>query len=183
MSNMPPPPPPGNMPPPPSGMPSMGGAPAAGAGLASWGERVVSYLIDWVIVVVPIIALYIVAIILGQIASILGLLVLLVVWLASAAAGIYLMYLNGSTGQTPGKKVMGLKVVGETTGQVIGGGSGVARGFLHFVDAIICYIGFLFPLWDAKRQTLADKIIKSVVTNGNPKVDFMTAVKSSLPVK
>jgi uncharacterized RDD family membrane protein YckC len=31
------------------------------------------------------------------------------------------------------------------------------------VDAIICYIGFLFPLWDSKKQTIADKIVKSVV--------------------
>ena len=31
------------------------------------------------------------------------------------------------------------------------------------VDAVICLIGFLFPLWDAKRQTLADKILTTVV--------------------
>ncbi len=28
---------------------------------------------------------------------------------------------------------------------------------------MICYIGYLFPLWDQKRQTLADKIMHSVV--------------------
>ena len=32
----------------------------------------------------------------------------------------------------------------------------------HGVDAIICYVGFLFPLWDAKRQTIADKIMSTV---------------------
>ena len=26
-----------------------------------------------------------------------------------------------------------------------------------------CYFGWLFPLWDAKRQTFADKIIGTVV--------------------
>jgi uncharacterized RDD family membrane protein YckC len=31
------------------------------------------------------------------------------------------------------------------------------------VDAFICYIGFLWPLWDTKRQTLADKIMQTVV--------------------
>jgi uncharacterized RDD family membrane protein YckC len=99
------------------------------------------------------------------------------------ALGFYLMYLNGSVGQTPGKKVMGLKVVSEATGQTIGGGAGIGRGFLHIVDAIICYIGFLFPLWDAKRQTIADKIIKTVVVSGVPKVAFADAVKTSLPNK
>jgi uncharacterized RDD family membrane protein YckC len=37
------------------------------------------------------------------------------------------------------------------------------RDICHIVDAIICYVGFLFPLLDAKRQTLADKIVKTVV--------------------
>ncbi len=33
----------------------------------------------------------------------------------------------------------------------------------HFVDFITCFIGYLFPLWDDKRQTLADKIMRTVV--------------------
>jgi uncharacterized RDD family membrane protein YckC len=40
---------------------------------------------------------------------------------------------------------------------------GVVRTIAHIVDSIICYIGWLFPLWDPKRQTLADKIVKTVV--------------------
>jgi hypothetical protein len=34
------------------------------------------------------------------------------------------------------------------------------------VDSVACFVGFLFPLWDAKRQTLADMIVKSVVIPG-----------------
>jgi hypothetical protein len=37
------------------------------------------------------------------------------------------------------------------------------RDICHFVDAITCLVGFLFPLWDAQRQTLADKIVRTVV--------------------
>lgn len=180
MSSVPPPPP---APPPPPGMmpPSFGAAGAWAAGtspfgpLATWVERVLASLIDWVLLF----AIYVVAVILSRVAGILGLLI----WLVGLAFGLYLMYLNGSVGQTPGKKVMGLKVVSEETGQTIGGGAGIGRGFLHIVDAIICYIGFLFPLWDAKRQTLADKIIKSVVVSGVPKVAFAAAVTTSLPNK
>ena len=51
----------------------------------------------------------------------------------------------------------------EATGQPLGSTTGILRVVAHFVDSIICYVGWLFPLWDAKRQTLADKIIKSVV--------------------
>jgi hypothetical protein len=30
-------------------------------------------------------------------------------------------------------------------------------------DELICYVSWLFPLWDAKRQTLVDKIVKTMV--------------------
>ncbi len=71
-------------------------------------------------------------------------------------------YRQGTTGSSIGKSVMKFKVVSETTGQPIGFGLSIVRQLAHFVDAIICYIGFLFPLWDAKRQTLADKIMTTV---------------------
>jgi uncharacterized RDD family membrane protein YckC len=71
-------------------------------------------------------------------------------------------YRQGTTGSSIGKSVMKFKVVSETTGQPIGFGMSVVRQLAHFVDAIICYVGFLFPLWDSKRQTLADKIMTTV---------------------
>ena len=37
------------------------------------------------------------------------------------------------------------------------------RQLAHIVDSLICYIGWLFPLWDAKRQTIGDKIMGTVV--------------------
>ena len=86
------------------------------------------------------------------------------VWLVGIAWWVYNRgYLAGSTGQSWGKKVLNLRLISEETGQPIGFGMALVRDICHFVDGIICYIGFLFPLWDAKRQTLADKIIKTVV--------------------
>jgi uncharacterized RDD family membrane protein YckC len=38
-----------------------------------------------------------------------------------------------------------------------------ARDIAHIIDTIICFVGYLFPLWDAKKQTLADKIVKTLV--------------------
>ena len=38
----------------------------------------------------------------------------------------------------------------------------VLREIAHAVDAAIFYVGYLFPLWDAKRQTLADKMLATV---------------------
>ncbi len=71
-------------------------------------------------------------------------------------------YKQGTTGSSIGKSIMKFKVVSEKTWQPIGFGMSVVRQIAHFVDAIICYVGFLFPLWDAKRQTLADKIMTTV---------------------
>jgi uncharacterized RDD family membrane protein YckC len=87
-------------------------------------------------------------------------------WLASLVGLFYLIwnygYRQGTTGSSLGKSVMKFKVVSEVTGQPIGFGMSVVRFLAHFVDAVICFIGFLFPLWDDKRQTLADKIMTTV---------------------
>ena len=131
-------------------------APAAAVGqYADWGVRVVGYLIDSLLVV----AVNIVFSILSRISSGFGLLQLLVdlgIW------GWFAIQV-GATGASPGMRVMGLKCINEQTGQPIGAGLGVVRAIAHVVDFIICDIGFLFPLWDEKRQTLADKIMSTVV--------------------
>ncbi len=71
-------------------------------------------------------------------------------------------YKQGTTGSSIGKSIMKFKVVSEKTGQPLGFGLSIVRQLAHIIDGIICYIGYLFPLWDAKRQTLADKIMTTV---------------------
>ena len=137
--------------------------------LADWSTRVVATLIDWAASIVLVIAGFIVVLVVGAVSSALGILLGFVVYLASIALGFYFAYMNGAGGQSPGKKVMGIKVVSEETGQVIGGGLGIVRALAHIADSIILGIGYLFPLWDPKRQTLADKIMKTVVLSNAPK--------------
>ena len=48
-------------------------------------------------------------------------------------------------------------------GQPIGGGMAFVRDLAHTVDGLICYVGYLMPLWDARRQTVADKMLNTVV--------------------
>jgi uncharacterized RDD family membrane protein YckC len=71
-------------------------------------------------------------------------------------------YRQGTTGSSLGKSRMKFKVVGERTGQPIGFGKSVLRQIAHVIDSLICNIGYLFPLWDARRQTIADKIVNTV---------------------
>jgi uncharacterized RDD family membrane protein YckC len=101
----------------------------------------------------------------------LGLFVAFVAWLLVLAYAIWNYgYRQGTTGSSIGKSVLKFKVVSEQTGQPIGFGLSVVRQIAHIVDSIICYIGFLWPLWDPKRQTLADKIMGTVClpTEGAP---------------
>jgi uncharacterized RDD family membrane protein YckC len=69
---------------------------------------------------------------------------------------------QGTTGSSVGKGIMKFKVISEATGQPIGFGMSIVRQIAHAIDSAICYIGYLFPLWDAKRQTIADKLIKTI---------------------
>jgi uncharacterized RDD family membrane protein YckC len=71
-------------------------------------------------------------------------------------------YRQGTTGSSIGKSLLKFKVVSENTGKPIGFGLSVLRQIAHLVDAVILHIGYLFPLWTAKRQTLADKIMATV---------------------
>jgi uncharacterized RDD family membrane protein YckC len=88
----------------------------------------------------------------------------LVAWLLTLVFELWNRgYRQGTTGQSIGKSAMKIKLVSEATGQPIGFGMAFVRDIAHFVDSITFFIGFLFPLWDAKRQTLADKIISTVV--------------------
>ena len=93
----------------------------------------------------------------------LGVAILGLAWLASIAYWIWNWgYRQGTTGSSIGKSVLKFKVVSEATGQPIGFGMSIVRQLAHIIDSLICYIGYLFPLWDSKRQTLADKIMGTV---------------------
>jgi uncharacterized RDD family membrane protein YckC len=124
------------------------------AAYANWGQRVGAYLIDYV----PIFVLELIGIISRN----------AIIWflfiLASLGWWIYNRCIQaGRTGQSLGKKTLHLRLLSEKTGEPIGAGMAFARDICHILDSLACYIGWLFPLWDAKRQTFADKIVSTVV--------------------
>ena len=79
------------------------------------------------------------------------------------AVVVYNRWYLGGQGQSFGKKQLGLVLVAESTGQPIGMGKAFLRDLAHLIDSLICYIGWLFPLWDQKRQTIADKVMSTLV--------------------
>jgi uncharacterized RDD family membrane protein YckC len=81
------------------------------------------------------------------------------------AIGIaYFGYLEGSaSGQTIGKRMLGIRVIDFGSGGPIGFGRAVIRYFGRFVSAIACLLGFFWMLWDRERQTWHDKFANDVV--------------------
>lgn len=67
---------------------------------------------------------------------------------------------------TPGKKALGLQVV-DKNGQRISLGTGFVRHFSKWISAIICYIGFLFPLFDEQKRALHDRLANTLVMKDN----------------
>ena len=93
----------------------------------------------------------------------------LLVWFLLLAVGVIYLFWNkgykeGTTGKSIGKQMTGYTTVKEETGEPLGAAMGCARLVLLWVDFAICYVGVLWPLWDAKRQCLiSDKVTGAVV--------------------
>jgi uncharacterized RDD family membrane protein YckC len=68
----------------------------------------------------------------------------------------------GRTGQSWGKRLTKVTLVSELTNQPIGAFNAFLRDLVHILDGF-AYVGFLWPLWDEKKQTFADKLMKTIV--------------------
>ncbi|MEB3021232.1 RDD family protein [[Mycobacterium] crassicus] len=176
-----PPPPPANFPPPPPGYyqapvyAPVGQLPTQA--YASWLTRVAAFLIDSLpILLIRSIPAMIAASTMHKecittsegygcttMPSGAGMILMFLGWLAAVGYAVWNFgYRQGTTGSSIGKSVLKFKVVSEQTGQPIGFGMSVVRQLAHLVDYLTFCVGYLFPLWDAKRQTLADKIMTTV---------------------
>lgn len=150
--------------------------------LAEYGQRALAYLIDTAIVlplVLIAVILYSIGVpktsfdpVTGSVTS--GgnpIFLLLGILFYVATFGVSLWnvgFRQGATGQSIGKKQQGIRLVKEIDGQPLGGGMGIGRLLLRGVlGSISCGIysplTLLWPLWDEKRQTLDDKILKTLV--------------------
>ncbi|MEV7550208.1 RDD family protein [Amycolatopsis sp. NPDC089917] len=131
---------------------------------AHWGLRAAGTLIDFApIVVLPIIG----SVIATNANSLLGGIIAGIGYLAGLGWTIYNRWITmGTTGQSLGKKVMKIKLVRESDGQPIGPLMAFVRDLCHNLDGWVCGLGYLWPLWDQKKQTFADKILSTVVVPG-----------------
>lgn len=158
--------------PPAYGSTPYGTAPAdawQGPPLAGWWSRVGAALLDGLIILVAMVPLLIVAGVTGGFDTDetgtpgSGGPFLALAYLAAVALAVYNLIRQGRQGQSFGKSALKISLRREDNGEFIGGGRSVLRYILHIVDQVPFYIGYLWPLWDKKKQTFADKIMKTVV--------------------
>lgn len=69
---------------------------------------------------------------------------------------------HGRYGTTIGKRATGLRLVRTGTGLPVGAPGALVRELTHLLDAV-WLVGFLRPLWDARRRTFADSVCETVV--------------------
>jgi len=106
--------------------------------------------------------------------------------LASAISLIYFTYFIGKTGQSPGKKSMGLKVV-NSDGSVLG----YKRAFFRYlffilyelpiIGAIISIISLIMAVIDRERRTLHDRICKTFVVGKKEEDAIKKVVEEGKP--
>jgi uncharacterized RDD family membrane protein YckC len=158
--------------------------PADRSGYAHWGKRVGARLLDTLLAFVSCLPLLIGTVVLfststttvtddgidhAEVSSgdnTLGVIVFVVGLLIAIGFNVWNDIIRqGRTGCTLGKSAVGITVIKESTGRPTGAWLALGRQILHAVDGALFYLGYLWPLWDRKRQTFADKIVETVVVN------------------
>jgi uncharacterized RDD family membrane protein YckC len=163
-------------------VPGYGPPPALGYAMplrtdyAGWGKRVGAMLIDQLPTYIGLIIFYVGYFLwlfrfsasastggVDLAGGVLPMIVGFAIMLAGFGWTIYNRWLvAGRTGQSLGKRVTKIRLVSELTDAPIGPANAFVRDLVHILDGM-AYVGYLWPLWDDKRQTFADKIVRTVV--------------------
>lgn len=138
---------------------------------AGFWIRFLAYLIDSVIISLLMVVIWAPSIFVtiraatsaegpGPLAAILPFLSFLI---GTAAALGYILWFWANRGATPGKKMLGLKIVREDGEEPIGWGTAFMRLVGYMVSGFILYIGFLMIAFNAEKKGLHDMIAKTRV--------------------
>jgi uncharacterized RDD family membrane protein YckC len=123
---------------------------------AGFGIRLVAAIIDTVVLVVLGLPLGLLGHDLARVGD-------LVLW-----SGYFIALEGGRSGQTVGKRLAQIRVADATTGEPIGLGRAVVRHVGRWVSGIALGLGYLWMLWDPRRQTWHDKMSGSLVIHARP---------------
>jgi uncharacterized RDD family membrane protein YckC len=139
--------------------------------MAEWWQRLLAFALDMAILALP--NVIIVSAIAGSAlsTSVTDPTVTPRIWEAIGVAFVvslgYFSFLDGGrTGQTLGKKAVGVAVRDVNTGGPVGAGRALVRRFFFFATyfgLILFVLNALSPLWDPRRRAWHDKIARTCV--------------------
>ena len=138
---------------------------------ASWGRRCTAIVVDGLILALPFTVTLAVAIAVtggGEDEDSPAWAAVLFAWLLWIVLPfVYYTFLHGrERGQTLGKRLLGIRVIGEDF-RPIGYGRAFGRFLMAWVMWLLCYVpgilDSLWPLWDQKNQALHDKVANTIV--------------------
>ncbi len=135
--------------------------PGPGIEFGGPGARLVGYIVDTLIVAAAVFALIIVFGLLATIVPILGGLGLLVGVIIVPLA--YFPYFWSKSGQTPGMKMMNIKVVSDKDGGPLTMGQSILRLIGYWVSSFVFYLGFIWIFIDKRQRGWFDLIAGTVV--------------------
>jgi uncharacterized RDD family membrane protein YckC len=154
-----------------------------GAPLAEFSERLLAYLLDGLIlsalIIIPMVAGIVLLVLAVPVATpdgeapdptlfflALGGFFVLIFGLQFLASYLYQVTYQLRKGQTIGKRVMKLKIVDAETGAPMDGPAATKRwiiGLLMGFVSVAHLLDGLWQLWDERKQTLHDKVARTVV--------------------
>ena len=91
-------------------------------------------------------------------------------YMAAAAVVVLLMLANrwllpAVTGWSLGRALCGIRVVRRSDGAAVGFVRLLLRDLAHVLDTAALFVGWLWPLWDARHRTFADLLLRTEVYN------------------
>jgi uncharacterized RDD family membrane protein YckC len=88
---------------------------------------------------------------------------------AMVFAFVYLVRFDGGPrGATPGKRIVGIRVVDAASGDAIGYRRATIRRFVYLLGGLPFYLGWLWLFFNARRQTWHDIAASSLVVRARP---------------
>jgi uncharacterized RDD family membrane protein YckC len=85
---------------------------------------------------------------------------ILLEWIVPMCIAIGFWHIKGAT---PGKMLLGLRVVDADTLQAVELPRLIGRYFAYFLGIFTFFLGFLWVAWDKKKQGIHDKAMRTVV--------------------
>ncbi len=165
-------PPPPAVPPPPVytwQQPTDEAGPAPGVRWGGYGGRLLAYIVDWILISVATLAVtFVLGILLALFANqgsdtaagLTGLILVVVVLLIAFG---YFPYFWSRSGQTPGMRMVRIRVVRDRDGGPISGGQAVLRLIGYFINSLVLYLGWIWIFIDGRRRGWHDLIAGTVV--------------------